>query len=342
VAARKVGPLPVTRPGRRPRKTERPTKDADGQPKQYPKKVSPADREVLRLALLEIAAVCGEGIDTLRGIDEEWAWFETRRTGKGVQPETVPSRLRAWQHLLGTEPAFTFGPYTVTIDPTYREVRQDGKNRAERVLDVSVIVHDTAEAIVPGSDNPAERTATRLERKHNETERAYLAAECAQRIAELGLSADEIDTDALRELHDNLTEAAAKRKKIKVAATGTGFAILIVGCFALLQYVLKRDTIRIVDVGGGLRRDHAGRPHPTYVVKWTSMLKQPCTAFHILRDGVDVTTKQDIFTMPGKTTCAFEDRSPTARTSARSTTASRSEADDPALRVRPPDPATNA
>ncbi len=316
VTARKVGPLPVTREGRRSRAVERPTKDVDGQPKKYPKNVSPADREVLRLALYELAAASGRGIDTLRGADDEWAWFETRRQQetdvakrKEINPRTVPSRVRAWRHLLAENTVVAAGNYTIEIDAAYRDVLTAGKRRPERVLDLSIRVRKADGEIVVGARDEGERRVERLERKNSDSERAYLLQECAELITTEGLDTAEIDLASLRGLRDNLVAAAERRKKIKVIASATGFVILV-GCAALLQYILKPGTIHIQDVKGSMFRDDLGRPHPSYVVTWTSTFKAPCSAFQILRDGVEVTASKHVFLMPGTNDCAFEDRSP--------------------------------
>jgi len=104
IAKRSVSAFPITGTGGRLRKVERSSSDADGNPKQYPKKVSDADRALLRFGLLEIAAHADEGVDTVRGSNEDWAWLERRRTGKKVKPTTIPLRLRSWLHLLGDRP----------------------------------------------------------------------------------------------------------------------------------------------------------------------------------------------------------------------------------------------
>jgi hypothetical protein len=303
---RSAPPFPITGTGGRFRKVARSSHDADGNPKQYPKKVSDADRTLLRFGLLEIAARVGEGVDTLRGSNEDWAWFERRRTGKKVAPTTIPLRLRSWLHLVGDDPMVRVDDHEIRVIAEYRKVLGP-RRRPERVLDLSVVVSVNG-TVVLGAENAKRRSVARLERENNETERAYLIDSCAKQIAELGLTEAQLDLDTLRALDQNLADATKKRKKVNVIATATSL-VIIISCAALVRYFLKPDTIMISGVSAGFQRDSLGKPHPTYNVTWSSTLDVPCEEYRILRDGIDITAAGHAVHMPGTSACIFEDAS---------------------------------
>jgi len=301
---RSVPPFPITGTSGRFRKVARSSHDPDGNPKQYPKKVSDADRALLRFGLLEIAARVGEGVDTIRGLSEDWSWLERRRTGRRVAPTTIPLRLRSWLHLLGDDPMVRVDEYEIRLIAEYRRV-PGPRRRPERVLDLSVVVSLNGR-IVLGAEDLERRSVARLERENNETERACLIDSCAKQIAELGLTEAQLDLDTLRALDQNLADAAGKRTKMKVIATATSL-VIIISCAALVRYFLKPDIITISGVSAGFQRDSLGKPHPTYNVTWSSTLHAECAEYRILRDGTDITAAGHAVHMPGTSACIFED-----------------------------------
>jgi hypothetical protein len=314
IEKRSVSPFPITGTGARVRKVERSSSDADGNPKQYPKRVSDADRALLRFGLLEIAAYADEGVDTVRGSNEDWAWLERRRTGKKIATTTIPLRLRSWLHLLGDSPSVRVDEYEIRVLAEYRKV-PGARRQPERVIDLSVVVSVNGKVVL-GAEDVERRSVTRLERENNETERAYLMDSCAEQIVELGLAEAHLDLDTLRALDQNLAEAAEKRKKVKVIATATSL-VIIISCAALVRYFLKPDAIIISGVSSGYQRDSLGKPHPTYNVMWSSTLHANCAEYRILRDGADITATSHAAKMPGTETCIFEDPSPPMIDSAR-------------------------